>query len=84
MGCDIGFDFSQKWRERGNKTKEETRKKGEREPQLKERVCDNAFLPLNKATAPVTGRRLTLTKFHGRQNFAVEHWHHPLLLTSAV
>lgn len=65
-------------------TREEMGEKGKREPQLKARVCNNAFLPLNKATAPVTGRRLTSTKFHGRQNFAVEHWHHLLLLSSAA
>lgn len=85
MGCDIHFDCSQKWRERGNKKKEEMGKKGISEPQLKARICNNAFLlPLNKATAPVVGRRLTLTKFHSRQNLAVEHWHHPLLSNSAV
>lgn len=84
MGCASCFDCSQKWKERGNKRKEETRKEGKSEPQLKARICNNAFLLLNKATAPVAGRRLTLTKFHGRQNLAVEHWHHPLLLSSAV
>lgn len=41
-------------------------KKGEREPQLKAKNCDNTFPPLNKATAPVTGRRLTLNESHGR------------------